>query len=159
MLPSSAIRAQCTVTDGIGTFELNDPGFNKKYSYARLITLENPRIRVQIAPDAEGNIVSFTDKTSRRNPFSRLDDNFTSTGQWQPEPFACRIDESGPDRAAITLTAKGKLTPYPANAESDPAATELELVRTMSIDSESSRLRVNVTITNKGTNTAPERGN
>ena len=150
----SMAMADATIKQERMAVTLNDPGFAKP-GEDDVVTLENGRIQVQVAPGMGGNIIRFADKTKPVSPFSRLDDNFSSTGNWEPAPFTVRIDDRGPNRAAVTLIGGGKLTPMPASSDEKPAPTTIALERTMSIDGESSRLRVDVKITNTGDATIP----
>lgn len=152
---STVVFAECSLSEATRTYELNDPGGLTK-NEGPVITLENSRIVVEVAPEGGGNIMRFADKAKTRNPFHRLDDNFSNTGQWKALPYTYCIDERGPKRAAVTFIGGGTLTPSDRPGQPKPESTDLKIERTMSIDGDSTRLRVDVTITNVGAKTVPD---
>ena len=138
-----------SIDEAVRQFTLSDPAWIQKHE-SMVVTLANDRIAAGIAPDVDGNIISFVDKTRPTSPFSRLDDSFATTGQWKGRAYTYHIDERGPDRAAVTLETGGTLTPWPLPSGKQPPAADLTLKKTISVDGLSSRLRVDVTITNVG---------
>lgn len=146
---SQLLMAACKVSEGVQQFALNDAGWNVKKE-CNVITLENERVIVQVAPDADGNVIRIADKTKTDTPFCRLDDNFSSTGSWQGKPYTYRIEERGPNRAAVTLLGSGTLTPWVSGTKDPAVPAELTIQRTMSIDAKSSCVRIDMKITNAG---------
>ncbi len=146
----SLASAQCTLTEGVRKFE----GAERK-----IVRMENEKIIVEVAPELEGRIITFQDKSRKGTPFEWLDDcPYHFAGRWEGVPFTYKIDAKGPDRAAITVTGGGKIAVALVRQLTAADVTnplELKVSRTMSIEPGSTRLRVDVKITNVGEGVAP----
>lgn len=165
---AQAAKAQagsCSVRATKGNYALLDPSYAHK-GEATILTLENNRISLDIVPEVGGNILKYHDKQSPNfkqdkahsdwwgnsaDAFQRMDDSFGDSGQWKPEPHTYSIDEHGPRRAAVTVTGNGQLL-RPAQEEgAAPPPVRMQIKRTVSIDATTTRMQVDVTITNKDT--------
>ena len=124
-----------------------------------VITMENERILVEVVPELEGRISRYADKSRPASGFEWLDDcPYHYGGRWEGKPFTHRIDAQGPDRAAMTVLGGGKISVALLRSllGADLASPlDLAVERTMSIDAESTRLRIDVKITNTGDGVAP----
>lgn len=149
LLPSSA-WAQCKLTESIRKVE----GAERA-----LITMENERILVEVIPELSGRIHRYQDKSRTDTPFEWLDDcPYHYGGRWEGKPFTYRIDARGPERAAITVTGGGKIAVALLRdllGVHLAVPLDLNVERTMSIDPATTRLRVEVKITNAGEGVAP----
>ena len=116
--------------------------------------MENERILVEMVPELEGRISRYVDKTKTSSGFEWLDDcPYHYGGRWKGKPFTYRIDSTGPDRAAVTVLGSRKiavgLIHWLLGLDiANPLDFTIE--RTMSIDAQTSGLRINVKITNAG---------
>ncbi len=144
-------QAQCKVSTSIRKFE----GAERT-----IITMENDRIALEIAPDLEGRVISYRDKSRQDSPFECLDDCPYHYGcRWEGKPFTYKIVEKGPDKAVVTVSGSGKIAVammryVTGNDVASPV--ELKVDRTMTIESGSTRLQVAVTFTNIGEGIAPK---
>ncbi len=143
-------NAQCTLTESVRKFEGAD---------RNVVRMENARIIVEVVPVLEGRVVRYTEKGKQSSPFEWLDDcPYHYGGRWEGKPFEYRIDSKGPDRAAITVTGGGKIAVAllrQLTGASIANPIDLRVERTMSIEPDSTRLRVDVKITNTGDGVAP----
>ena len=150
VLFTSGLFAACSVREEKRKFE----GAERT-----IVTLENDRIIVEIAPDLEGRVIAYRDKSKKTSAFECLDDCPYHYGcRWEGKPFGYRIDSKGPERAAVTVTGGGKVSI--GNLHSivgiDIAnPLDLSIERTMSIDPNTTRLRIDVKVTNSGDGVAP----
>src|ERR1700722_8465312 len=93
--------AQCQVRIGKRKFE----GAERT-----IVTMENKKILVEIAPELEGRLIRYQDKTRPGSPLEWLDDcPYHYAGRWEGKPFTYRVDAQQPDRAAVTVMGGGKL--------------------------------------------------
>jgi hypothetical protein len=149
-LATSASFAACTVTEAKRKFEGSE---------RTIITLENDRIIVEIAPDLEGRVISYKDKSKATSAFECLDDCPYHYGcRWEGKPFTYRIDSKGPDRAAVTVIGGGKVSVgniHNIVGVDMTTPLDLSIERTMSIDPTSTRLRIDVKVANTGESVAP----
>ncbi|HET6247473.1 MAG TPA: hypothetical protein VFE47_07250 [Tepidisphaeraceae bacterium] len=152
-LGAQTLFAQCTLTETKRKFEGAEH---------TIIRMENQRIIVEVVPELEGRIITYTDK-SRKSPtsgFEWLDDcPYHYGGRWEGEPFQYKILSRGPDRAALTVSGGGKiavaLLRHLTGADvANPL--DLKVERTMTIEPGTTRLKVDVKITNAGDGVAPQ---
>ena len=79
-------------------------------------------------------------------------------GRWEGKPFTGRIDARGPERAAVTVSGGGKVS---VGLVRDvlgieiPNPLDLTVRRTVSIEGDSSRLKIEVELGNAGRDVAP----
>jgi len=142
--------AQCTLSVATRKFE----GAERT-----IVTMENPRILVEVVPELEGRISRYVDKSKSSTAFEWLDDcPYHYGGRWEGKPFTHRIQSKGPQRAAVTVIGGGKVSVgllrglLGVNLSSP---LDLAIERTMSIEADSTRLRMDVKITNTGEGIAP----
>jgi hypothetical protein len=125
-----------------------------------IVTLENERIIVEVVPELGGRVIRYADKTSERSAFEWLDDCPYHYGcRWEGKPFTHALGERGPDRASVTVKGGGKIAVAHLRGVlgvSLASPLDLTVERTMSIGSDSTRMRVDVMITNTGGGVAPE---
>lgn len=149
-----AVWADASVRETKANWVVSDPGFLHK-GEGTVLTLENSRISLEIVPDEGGNVLNYHDKQSLQflqngdMPFERMDDDFGAIGRWKPEPYSYKIDQNGPKKALVTLVGNGQLI------RPDLSPIRLQVQRTISIDADSTRLKVDVVVTNKDTIIAP----
>src|SRR5436309_1152350 len=92
----------CTIIESKRVFE----GSERK-----IVTLENERIIVEIAPELEGRVISYKDKSKKLSAFECLDDCPYHYGcRWEGKPFTYRIDSKTAERAAVTVMGGGKVS-------------------------------------------------
>ena len=124
-----------------------------------IVTMENERIVVEIVPELDGRIARYADKSKTSSAFEWLDDcPYHYGARWEGKPFTHRIEARGPDRAAVSVAGGGKIAvSLLRNVTGIPIASALDLQveRTMSIERDSTRLRVDVKATNTGEGVAP----
>lgn len=123
-----------------------------------IVTMENERILVEIAPTLEGRLIRYQDKSKPGSPLEWLDDcAYHYNGRWEGKPFTHRVEARGPEKASVTVKGGGKIAVEVLRnlgiRVSSPL--DLEVERTMTIESGNTRLRVDVKITNTGTEIAP----
>ena len=124
-----------------------------------IVTMENDKILVEIAPELNGRIIRYVDKSRQDTPLEWLDDCvYHYGGRWEGKPFTFRIDDQGPDRASVTVMGGGKLAVALLRSLGYDIASPLDTAveRTMSIDANTTRLRIQVKITNTGDGVAPQ---
>ncbi len=142
--------AQCKVSTATRKFEGTE---------RTIVTLENERILVEVAPDLEGRIITYRDKQRAGSPFECLDDcPYHYGARWEGKPFSYRVDDKGPQRAAVTVTGGGKIAVAMmryATGNDVASPVELKVERTMTIEAGSTRLQVAVKFTNVGDGVAP----
>ena len=146
----AALHAACTVTESKRKFE----GAERT-----IVTMENERLLIEIAPDLEGRVIAYKDKTRPRSPFEWLDDcPYHYNCRWEGKPFTYRIDSKGPERAAVTVIGGGNVSVgdiHRVVGVEIASPLDLTIERTMSIDPDSSRLKIEVKIKNVGNSVAP----
>jgi len=78
-------------------------------------------------------------------------------GRWEGKPFTYKIDAKGPDKAAVTVSGGGKVAVGLLHWLGIDVANPLDLnvERTMTIEPGTTRLRIDVKITNTGDGVAP----
>jgi hypothetical protein len=149
--PAASATAACKVTVAQQKFE----GAERT-----VVTMENDRIVVDVVPVLEGRVSRYLDKARPTCPFEWVDDcPYHYGGRWEGKPFTYKIDEKGPDRAAVTVEGGGQVAVRLLRdllGVDLTAPLELKARRTMSIDATSSRLRIDVTVTNVGASVAPQ---
>jgi hypothetical protein len=122
-------------------------------------TLENERILVEVVPELAGRVSRYVDKTKEKSAFEWLDDcPYHYACRWEGKPFTGQADARGPNRAAVTVKGGGKIAVgHLRNVLGVDLANPLDLTveRTVSIEGASSRLVVDVKITNTGEGVAP----
>ena len=100
------------------------------------------------------------DKSKPHTGFEWLDDcPYHYGGRWEGVPFSYKIDSKGPDRAAITVSGGGKIAVallHQLTGVDVANPLELKVERTMSIVPNSTRLQIDVKITNAGEGVAPQ---
>lgn len=147
---ASWARAECKLTET-----------KKKVEGAErtVYTLENERILVEVVPDLSGRISRYVDKTKEKSAFEWLDDcPYHYACRWEGKLFIGQADARGPDRAAVTVKGGGKIAVgHLRNVLGVDLANPLDLTveRTVSIEGISSRLIVDVRISNTGDGVAP----
>ena len=147
MLPA---LSQCKVTESTRLFE---------GAQRQIITLENERVMVEVAPTLEGRIISYRDKLTPKTPFEWLDDcPYHYGARWEGKPFTYQITEQTAERASVTVTGGGKISvslmKY-ATGLDVAVPVDMKVERTMTIEKGSSRLRVDIKFTNVGEGIAP----
>ena len=124
-----------------------------------VVVMENERILVEVVPELAGRINRYQDKSRKNTPFEWLDDcPYHYGGRWEGKPFTHRIDAKGPDRAAVTVMGGGKIAVALLRhllGQNLAVPLDLNIERTMSIEPNTTRLRVDVKITNAGRGVAP----
>ena len=122
-------------------------------------TLENERILVEVVPELAGCVSRYVDKTKEKSAFERLDDCPYHYGcRWEGKAFTGQVEARGPERAAVTVKGGGKIAVAHLRLIlgldlANPL--DLSVERTMSIEGGSSRLSVDVKISNSGDGVAP----
>jgi hypothetical protein len=142
--------AECKLTEG-----------KRKVEGAERVvyTLENERILVEVVPELAGRVTRYVDKTKEKSAFEWLDDCPYHYGcRWEGKAFTGQVDARGPERAAVTVKGGGKIAVAHLRGIlgldlANPL--DLSVERTMSIEGTSSRLVVDVKITNTGDGVAP----
>ncbi|HEY3321132.1 MAG TPA: hypothetical protein VGP72_11750 [Planctomycetota bacterium] len=146
---ASLAHAECKVTESRRNFE----GAERP-----IVTLENDRIVVEIAPDMAGKIFRYKEKNKNTTPFEWLDDcPYHYGGRWEGKPFTHMIGDKGPEKASVTVKGGGKVAVALLRSLGVNVTGPLDLAieRTVSIEPNSTRLRVDVKITNTGDSVAP----
>jgi hypothetical protein len=147
---AAAAPADVTVTESRRKFE----GAERT-----VVHMENERITVEVVPELEGRVINYRDKSKPGSGFEWLDDcPYHFMGKWEGVPFSYKIDSKGPDRGAVTVTGGGKiavalLRHLTGVDVANPI--ELKVERTVTIVPNSTRLRIDVKITNTGEGVAP----
>ncbi|MCX7933640.1 MAG: hypothetical protein N3A66_00090 [Planctomycetota bacterium] len=124
-----------------------------------IVALENDRIQVEVVPECAGRIVRFADKRTESTPFEWLDDCPYGYGaRWEGKPFTHEVIAKGPESAAVKVKGGGKIAVAMLRGYGIDVANALDLTveRTMTIDAETSRLRIDVKIVNTGEGVAPK---
>ncbi|HUS90240.1 MAG TPA: hypothetical protein VM695_00275, partial [Phycisphaerae bacterium] len=125
-----------------------------------IIRMENERIAVEVVPELEGRLSAYRDKSRPSCAFEWLDDcPYHYGGRWEGKPFTWRLDDKGPKRAAVTVEGGGKVAVRLLRELLGVSLThplELAVRRTMSIDADTTRLRIDVQVTNVGQGVAPQ---
>jgi hypothetical protein len=143
-------HAECKLTEG-----------KRKVEGAERViyTLENDRILVEVVPELAGRVTRYVDKTKDKSAFEWLDDCPYHYGcRWEGKAFTGQVDARGPERAAVSVKGGGKIAVAHLRGIlgldlANPL--DLSVERTMSIEGSSSRLIVDVKITNTGDGVAP----
>lgn len=150
---SFTLRAECTLSESRRKFEGGE---------RTVVHMENERIIVEIVPELEGRVIKYVDK-SRSSPtcgFEWLDDcPYHYGGRWEGVPFQYQIGARGPDHAAVTVSGGGKIAVallHHLTGADVANPLDLKVQRTMSIESGSTRLKIDVKITNVGEGVAPQ---
>ncbi len=121
--------------------------------------LENPKIIVEVVPELEGRVIRFQDKSRTGTPFEWLDDcPYHYQGRWEGMPFSYKVNSKGAEVASLTVTGGGKVAVALVRQITGADVTnplELKIERTMAIDRDTTRLHVDVKITNVGDGVAP----
>ncbi|MCY3022723.1 MAG: hypothetical protein NTW87_27405, partial [Planctomycetota bacterium] len=146
---ATSLYAECKVTESKRKFE----GAERT-----IVTLENERIIVEIAPDLAGKVFRYQEKDKKTTPFEWLDDcPYHYGGRWEGKPFTYQIADKGPNRAAVTVKGGGKVAVALLRGLGFNLASALDLAieRTVSIEPGTTRMRVDVKITNTGDGVAP----
>jgi hypothetical protein len=123
-----------------------------------IVTMENERVVVEVAPSLEGRLIRYADKSKPSTPLEWLDDcPYHYNGRWEGKPFTHEIVSRGPAQAAVTVKGGGKIAVALLRKLGIAVANPLDLAveRTMTIEAGSTRLRVDVKITNTGDGVAP----
>ena len=151
MAAAAPVLAECKLTVAKRRFE----GAERT-----IVRMENDRIAVEVVPVLEGRISVYRDKSKPSCAFEWLDDcPYHYGGRWEGKPFTHRIDARGPDRAAVTVEGGGKVAVRLLRELLGVSLThplELNVRRTMSIDAKTTRLRIDVQVTNAGKGVAPQ---
>ncbi len=145
----SSAFAECKVTESVRKFE----GAERT-----IVTMENERVVVEIAPSLEGRLIRYAEKSKPATPLEWLDDcPYHYNGRWEGKPFTHQIDQTGPERTAVTVKGGGKIAVALLRKLGIAVSNPLDLTveRTMTLESNSTRLRVDVKITNTGEGVAP----
>jgi hypothetical protein len=149
-LGAAGAVAQCKLTVSSRRFE---------GAQRTVITLENERILVEVVPELEGRVSRYQDKSRTHSAFESLEDcPYHFAGRWEGKPFTYRIDARGPDRAAVAVQGGGTIPVgllHSLLGVDLTAPLTLSVERTISIDAHSTRLRVDVAVTNVGEGVAP----
>ena len=153
LLFTPTLFSQCTLTESKRKFEGGE---------RTVVHMENDRIIVEIVPELEGRVIKYVDKsrTSATCGFEWLDDcPYHYGGRWEGVPFKYHIDATGPDRAAVTVSGGGKIAVallHHLTGADVANPIDLKVERTMSIEAGSTRLKIDVKITNTGEGVAPQ---
>jgi hypothetical protein len=146
---SSSLHAECKVTETKRKFE----GAERV-----ILTLENERVIVEIAPELAGKIFRYQEKDKKTTPYEWLDDcPYHYGGRWEGKPFTYEVADKGPNRAAVTVKGGGKVSVALLRSLGFnlTSALDLGIERTVSLEPNSTRMRVDVKITNTGDGVAP----
>lgn len=125
-----------------------------------VVVMENDRILVEIVPSVAGRIVSYRDKSKRLSAFEWLDDCPYHYGcRWEGKPFTHQISETGPGKVSLKVEGGGRIAVAQLRGVLGldlAGALDLTCERTMAIDAKSTRLVVQIKITNTGDAVAPQ---
>ncbi|HZK81418.1 MAG TPA: hypothetical protein VFC46_10135, partial [Humisphaera sp.] len=125
-----------------------------------VVHIENEKIIVEIVPELEGRVIKYQDKSKPHTGFEWLDDcPYHYGGRWEGVPFSYKIDSKGPDRAAITVSGGGKVAVallHQLTGVDVANPLDLKVERTMSVVPNSTKLQIDVKITNVGEGVAPQ---
>jgi hypothetical protein len=150
LLSATAVRAQCVLTETRRKFEGAEH---------TVVHMENERIVVEVVPELEGRIIKYADKTRPASGFEWLDDcPYHYGGRWEGVPFQYHVNSKGPKQASLTVSGGGKIAVALLHrlVGADLASpVDLKVERTMSIEPNSSRLKIDVKVTNSGDGVAP----
>jgi hypothetical protein len=150
LLSTSTVRAQCVLTESRRKFEGAEH---------TVVHMENERIVVEVVPELEGRIIKYFDKTRPASGFEWLDDcPYHYGGRWEGVPFQYHVNAKGPASASVTVSGGGKIAVALLHSliGADLASpVDLRVERTMSIEPQSTRLKVEVRVTNSGEGVAP----
>ncbi len=123
-----------------------------------VVMLANDRIEVELVPEMAGTITRYALVGATQTPFEFLDDcPYHYACRWEGKAFTHAVVDAGPARASVTVRGGGTIAPSHLRlagiAVTNPLALEVE--RTVSLEPGSTRLRIDVRITNVGDGIAP----
>ena len=125
-----------------------------------IVVMENDRILVEVAPSVAGRIITYRDKSEKLSAFEWLDDCPYHYGcRWEGKPFTHEIVETGPDKVSLKVRGGGRIAVAQLRSVLGldlAGALDLTCERTMTIDAKSTRLAVQIKITNTGDAVAPQ---
>lgn len=151
VLTASVTFAECKLTEVKRNFE----GAERT-----IIVMENERILVEVVPELEGRVITYRDKSKKETGFEFLDDcPYHYGGRWEGKAFDYKVIERGPQKASLSVSGGGKISvALLRSLLGVDLADQLDLnvERTMTIEPNSTRLRVDVKITNAGNGVAPQ---
>jgi hypothetical protein len=121
------------------------------------VVLENASVRVEILPQEGGRVWKYADKRREKSAFETLSGYpYASSCAFGGE-CSYTIDKTGPERAAVVLRYDRKIEAAALRELGlDATDVELKVERTISIEAGTSRLTMEIKVTNAGTTAAPE---
>lgn len=124
-----------------------------------IVVMENDRVLVEVVPSDSGQIAAFRDKTRAESAFEWFDDcPYHYACRWEGFPFEYTTDTATPGEVSVTVTGGGKITVGGIRGVTGIAVAapiELSLSRKMTLRGDTSRLDVEVKVTNVGDGVAP----